>query len=114
MSVREVFKQFLLGYVSNGCTVTRSAMKELNKLTDEFLNDLLPDYYFDELTVIDYLETVKEQMSDKNVGFFKLEYRKRNYIDHLERYIKKLIENPKYFNTKRFLDSDSESDSDTV
>ena len=88
MKTKAIFKRFLIGYVSNGATVTNSALKEIDKLTDEFLDDIIADYYFNEITVIDYVESMRERLSDKNVGFFKLGYRKRYYIDALEKYIK--------------------------
>ena len=121
MKTKAIFKRFLIGYVSNGCTVDRPSMKELNKLTDEFLDDLIPDYYFDEYSVDDYIQTMKEQLSEENRHFFKLEHKRRDYIKQLEQYIKTLIEHPEKFKNTgfihvRFHDSDDSdySDSDTV
>ena len=118
MAVKEVFKQFLIGYVSNGATVDRSSMKEINRLTDEFLDDIRPNYYFNELTLIDYLETMTEQLSDKNRHFFKLGFKRSYYINELEKYIKTLIEKPERFQTFgfKYIDSDDSdySNSDTV
>ena len=52
MKTKGVSKQFLMGFVSNGATVTTSAMKELNKLTDECLDDIHSHYYFNELSIM--------------------------------------------------------------
>jgi len=118
MTSKAIFKRFLIGYVSNRCTVSTSAIRELIRLTDEFLDDLMPDYYFDEYSVSDYVQTMKEQLSDENKHFFKLEHKRRDYIELLEQYIKTLIENPEKFKKTgfKYIDSDDSdySNSDTV
>ena len=111
-----MFKQFLIGYVSNGCTTTRGAMKELNQLTDEFLDDIRPDYYFNEITLIDYVETMRDKLSSENEGFFRLRFKRSYYVTVLEKYIKSLtdiIDSDIHIRGVNYFDSDS-SDSDTV
>ena len=57
-----------------------------------------------------------EQLSDENRHFFKLGFKRSYYIDELEKYIKRLIENPNYFNINRFIidnDSDDETEYDS-
>jgi len=106
MEVKDVFLQFLLGYVSNRATVNQEAMNELFILTEDYINNLFSDYYFDEITLIDYLETLNDNLRSKNKGFFKLQYRRRDYIALLEQYIKKLIENPTFFKENHFINND--------
>jgi len=51
-----------------------------------------------------------EQLSDKNRHFFKLGFKRSYYITDLEQYIKRLIENPEYFNINRFINEDDSDD----
>ena len=113
MNIKSLFKQFLIGYVSNGATVDRPSMRELNRLTDEFLDDITADFYFNEITLIDYLETMTEKLSDENRHFFKLGYKRSYYIDELEGYIKHLInviDSNFHFRGFKYIDSDDSSD----
>ena len=87
MSVKEVFKQFLIGYVAAGHTATSEALEELDKLTKNFVNSIPEDYYFKCDYVKLYCEHMLEVMSDENKGFFHFYLDKARYnrmlIDYL-------------------------------
>ena len=89
--LKEKFKQFLIGYVSAGHTVTIEAMDELERLTDDFLNERDTDVYFRDIVVEAYCEEMNEKLSDENKHFFGSYYDETRYIQHLENYIRRLI-----------------------
>ena len=89
--LEEKFKQFLIGYVSAGHTYTDEAMDELERLTDDFLNERDTDAYFRDIVVKAYCEEMNEKLSDENKHFSHCYYNKTRYIQHLEGYIKHII-----------------------
>ena len=97
MKIENKFKQFLIGYVSAGHTVTSEAMEELERLTDDFIDNTYPDYYFRDITVENYCEEMNEKLSDNNKHYFHCYYNETRYIKQLEDYIKHIIDKH-YFN----------------
>jgi len=89
--MNESFNWFLVAYVSLGITVNRSAVDELNELTNEYLADVEHDDYFKSETLIDYIDYIKENMSKHNKRFFILRFNKWRYIQFLESWIQTLI-----------------------
>lgn len=92
VKIKNKFKQFLIGYVSAGHTYTDDAMEELERLTDDFLNERDTDAYFRDIVVEAYCEEMNEKLSDENKGFFHCYYNETRYIQRLENYIKHIID----------------------
>ena len=86
-----IFKNFLIGYVSAGHTVDDDVMEELNTLTNEFINNLYSCYFFTEQGTGAYIEFLDERLSEKNRHWFPLRFDKSRYVKHLEKWIKHLI-----------------------
>ena len=85
------FRQFLIGYIAAGHTTTIEALEELGNLTDDFLKNLDKKYYYDEITLYDYFDYLKEHMSNKNIGFFHLYFNEDRYKNMLISYLKKYL-----------------------
>ena len=91
MNINECFKDFLIGYVSAGHTTTSKAMKELNELTEKFVNNLPEHYCFKIDFVKLYCEHMLEIMSEENKGFFHFYFEKRRYYDMIVEFLFDII-----------------------
>ena len=69
------FEGFLLSYASHGCTVDIPSGNELNTLTEEYINQMDPFFCFQSFAVEDYLDYLKNHMTDTNKHFFCFEFR---------------------------------------
>ena len=88
-NLKELFSQFLRGYISEGHTVTLESEKEVSRLTDEWFEGFdVEDFYFTSEQFIDYLDYLKENLSEENRGFYHLNYNERHFIDLLAKYLK--------------------------
>lgn len=90
-SAEEVFINFLIGYVSNGHTVSLDALELINKLTSDFVKDVHENNYYNEFILYDYFDYLKEHMPDEFIGFFHLCFNQSRYekllIDFLKHYL---------------------------
>lgn len=93
--MEEQYSDFLITYVSAGHTMTLEADNELDHLTEQFINWLDPLYCFTENALETYIEFLDEKMSETNRHFFVFRYDKYRYIQHLENWIKHLINDSK-------------------
>ena len=84
----QAFIDFLITYVVSGHTVDEDVMEELNKLTDEFVNNIYSCYFFTENAVGAYIEYLNERLTDENRHWFPLRFNKDRYAEHLEKYIR--------------------------
>ena len=85
------FEDFLLAYASDGCTVTIPSGNELNTLTSDFIKNLDPFLCFTSFGVEDYLDYLRDHMTDANKHFFVLQFDERRYTRFLEMWIQQLI-----------------------
>lgn len=85
------FRQFLIGYVAAGHTTTIEALEELGNHTDDFLKNLDKKYYYDEITLYNYFDYLKEHMSNDSIGFFHLVYNEERYKDFMASYLRKYL-----------------------
>ena len=91
LEIKKQFGKFLKGYVLKNHTVDLPTMDEVDKLTDDFLNSIDTNFYFDELGVRDYVEYLKIYMNDENKHFLNLVFNKSHYVHQLEDYVKYYI-----------------------
>ena len=85
------FNQFLIDYLTTGHTVSLGAMKELNNLTDAFLKNVDKNNYYEEMTLDDYFDYLKENMSSEYIGFFHLYFNEERYEDIMKSYLKEYL-----------------------
>ena len=89
--MEDKFKRFLVGYVSAGHTLDDSAQEELENLAYEFVNWLDPHYLFTENAISTFIEFLDERLSDENKHWFPLRFDKCRYVEHLEKWIRRLL-----------------------
>ena len=88
-NLKELFEQFLRGYISESHTVSLESEKEVSRLTDEWFEGFdVEDFYFTSEQLIDYLDYLKENLSEENRGFYHLYYNERHFIDLLGKYLR--------------------------
>ena len=87
----DAFSDFLIGYVTAGHTVDDEVMKELNSLTNEFINNIYSDYFFTENATGAYIEFLDERLTDENRHWFPLRFDESRYVKHLEQWIRSLL-----------------------
>ena len=85
------FKQFLIGYVSAGHTISDEAHEEIKKLTTNFINIIDKENYYREIALHQYFEYLKEHMSDENIGFFHLYFNENRYKNIMSSYLRKYL-----------------------
>ena len=96
IEIKKQFGKFLIGYILEGHTASLEALEEINNLTDEYLNTMVPaNLYFDEDMVRDYIDYLNENMTDENKDYPHLCFKKSPYIqlliDYIKHYIKKIV-----------------------
>ena len=86
-----VFKCFLIGYVSAGHTVDKCAMDELFDLASDFVKNIHPSYYFTSYAVELFIDYIQTNMSQTNRHFFVFQFNESRYVEHLENLLKRWI-----------------------
>ena len=66
---KQEWKAWLISFVSENQPYTDSAMDELNKLTDEFI-DTIENHISPDFEVYDYIDYLGERMTDTNKRYF--------------------------------------------
>ena len=87
----DAFGDFLIGYVIAGHTVDDDVMEELNILTNEFISSIDSYYLFTENATGAYIEFLDERLSNENRHWFPLRFDKSRYVNHLEKWIRRLL-----------------------
>ena len=90
-SIKELFKFFVFGYIAAGHTQTEESEAELKRLIDEWCDDLHDEDCFDRNAMIDIIEYVEHKISDENKSLYRFHLIDFNYICHLEKFIKYVI-----------------------
>ena len=97
--IKELFKQFVFGYIAAGHTQTDESEAELKKWIATFIDTLDDNDCFDRCTMLDILDYVEDHMSDDNKQFYRYYLQDFTYNTQLENYIKYIV---KLFNKDNF------------
>ena len=74
-NLKELFKQFLHGYISAEHTVNDESEKEVKCLTDEYFEGFnVEDLYFTSSILIDYLDYLKDNLNEEHKRLYDLNY----------------------------------------
>ena len=99
LEIKKQFGKFLIGFILKGHTTTDEALEEIEELTDKYLQTVPDHLYFDDDMVRDYIDFMKQNISEENIGFPHLYFQTRRYIDLLQNYVKHYIK--KYIQLKK-------------
>ena len=99
MSVKELFKKFVFGFITAGHTQTHDSEAELSRWIDKFVDTLNEEDCFDRNTMLDILDYVEEHMSNEascnqtmsDKSFYRYNLNDFTHTCQLERYIKYVI-----------------------
>ena len=88
MSVKELFKKFVFGYIAASHTQTEESEAELEQWIDKFVDTLNEEACFNNYTMCGVLCYVESNMSDENKSFYTYNYKDSKYIQYMEKFIK--------------------------
>ena len=94
MSIKEVFKRFVHGYISSGHTVWDESEEEVKRLIDEWVESYIDeDCCFTFYSIRGTIDYVKQNISDdyKQLYNFNFDDYKQRYTSLLEKYLKHYI-----------------------
>ena len=91
--IKELFKQFVFGYIASGHTQTDSSEQELKRLIAEYVDDMSDYYCFSKNTLLDILDYVEHNISDDNKDFYNYYLTDNRYTNQLEIFLKYIITN---------------------
>ena len=90
-SIKDLFKQFVLGYIAAGHTQTDESESELKRLIAEWCDGLHDENCFDRCSMYDILDYVEHNISDDNKFLYSYNFHEYKYTSLLEKYIKYAI-----------------------
>ena len=91
--IKELFKQFVFGYIASGHTQTEESEQELKRLIAEYVEDMSDYYCFSKNTLLDILDYVEHNISDDNKDFYNYYLTDNRYTNQLEIFLKYIITN---------------------
>ena len=91
MSIKEVFKRFVHGYISAGHTVWDESEEEVKRLIDEWVEDYNDEDCFTYYSINGALDYVKHNITDEYKGLYHYYFNQKQYIDLLQDYLKHYI-----------------------
>ena len=86
ITLKELFKRFLLNYLSRGNDIDDKAKEEIDRLTNEWFDCLDVDY-FTSKAVRSYLDYLEHNVSDENLRLYDFEFNEFRYSDLIKNYI---------------------------
>ena len=91
MSIKEVFKRFVHGYISSGHTVWDESEEEVKRLIDEWVESYFDEDCFTFYSIRGTIDYVENNICDEYKGLYHYDYNQKQYIDLLQKYLKHYI-----------------------
>ena len=88
ITLQELWKQFLHGYISAGNTVWEESEEEVKRLTDEFVKDFNDEDCFNSAFIYDYVDYIENNLSDDYKRLYTLYFDLHRYTYQLKKYIR--------------------------
>lgn len=91
MSIKEVFKRFVHGYISSGHTVWDESEEEVKRLIDEWVESYFDEDCFTFYSIRGTIDYVENNICDDYKQLYNFNFDEQRYTSQLEKYLKHYI-----------------------